>query len=271
MKFQEYTLAHLPLVLFCAKLWALWVIANYTYPADPVAELDGGKKRRPAWGRWFAIVAARSFALACIAAWMSGWNWGLGAFTLVLAVALPLVRGRIASRYLAELEIGANVLFLFGVASLALQSGIPSSVPAGSEPASRQMAAAWIVTALVFFVMRGGSYMVRGILDKGKILSGGEAPGGTPGVVNKKRTLDTAGYNHGRIIGTIERLMLLAFVAMKAYDALAFLLTAKGLFRAKELDKSPAFAEYFLVGTLASSMIAIAAGLGVQFVLQLLW
>jgi len=270
MKFQEYALAHLSLVLLGAKLWAFWVIANYTYPADPVAAASEAKRRRLGWRR-FAVVAARSFALAGIATWTSGWNWNLGAFTFALAVALPLVRGRISSRYLAELEIGANVFFLFGLAFLAIERGIPSSIAVGSEPARRQTAAAYIVTAIVIFVMGGGSYMVRGILDKGKILSDGEAPGGAPTTVHKRRSPDTAGYNHGRIIGTIERLMLLTFVAMKAYDALAFLLTAKGLFRAKELDKSSAFAEYFLVGTLASSMIAIAAGLGIQFVLNLLW
>jgi hypothetical protein len=82
--------------------------------------------------------------------------------------------------------------------------------------------------------------------------------------------LDVNEYNRGRIIGNIERLMLMAFVALQAYQALAFLLTAKGFLRSKDLEQID-FAEYFLVGTLISSCIAIAAGLGVQLVLKVLW
>jgi hypothetical protein len=36
-------------------------------------------------------------------------------------------------------------------------------------------------------------------------------------------------------------------------------------------DLDAAFAEYFLVGTLVSSMIAVVAGLGIQMVLRVLW
>jgi len=270
MDFQQYIAAHIPLVLFGAKATLLWVLANYTYPADPVAELPAGGKRHPARRRWLAAVLLRSFAAACVILWIAGWSYSLGIFTLALAILLPMTRSRIASSYLAELEIGANLIFLFGTVFLATLLGIPHTIPVGSGPASRQMAAAYIVIAIVVFVLRGGSYIVRGVLNKGKTLPEREVPSAEHAGKPKRAELDTAEYSRGRIIGMIERLMLSTFVAMQAYEALAFLLTAKGLFRAKEIEKEE-FAEYFLVGTLISSLIAIAAGLAIQFALKFLW
>ncbi len=266
MKFQEYILVHLSLVLLCAKLALLWVLANYTYPSDPAVGTGEKSRRSLAPRGWLAVVVARSLALACLTVWISGWSYSLGAFALALAILQPLVRLRIPSRYLADYEIASNLIFVLGVVSLAILKTDQAAIPASQIPASRQTAAACIVIAIAIFIMRGGATIVRGILDKGRISP--ERSG--PTAVGGGKPPDSGVSNHGRIIGIIERLMLMTFVALKAYDALAFLLTAKGLFRSKDLDDA-SFAEYFLVGTLASSMIAIAAGLAVQSVVMLLW
>jgi hypothetical protein len=271
VKLQDYIVAHLSLMLFGAKAGILWVLANYTYPADPVAEICAGSRVSPRWRwGWLSAVLVRSAVLGCLITWISGWSFGLGAFTLILSVLLPLARSRIAPGYLAEFEIGANLAYLFGVIYLSVLLATPSKIPHGSEPASGQLAAASIVAAIVIFVLRGGTYIVRGVLEKGKTLPERRVQGAGGAGLLKEVKLDVAEYNRGRIIGNIERVILLAFVAMQAYQALAFLITAKGLFRAKDLEHAE-FAEYFLVGTLASSLVAIAAGLAIQFVLKLLW
>jgi hypothetical protein len=265
MTFQQYILGHVPLVLFTAKVTLLWMLANYTYPADSMAESGKGGKR----GRyWIAMIAARSIALASVVAWIAGSSFVVGLFTLALSAILPLVRGLINSCYLAELEIGANLIFVSGVISLSFLEHLSSVAPAGSEAGTRQAAAVYALIAVTLFVMRGGSNIVRGILDKGQLLQGGNGQGGAPAKLGIEKRVPE--YNRGRIVGIIERLMLMTFVAVQAYNALAFLLTAKGLFRSKELD-DPAFAEYFLVGTLTSSMIAIAAGFIIQILFKLLW
>jgi hypothetical protein len=154
--------------------------------------------------------------------------------------------------------------------SFAILRALPLTVSVGSQLASRQVAAIDIVIALVIFNLRGSTYIVRGVLDKGKTLPKRTViDAGKVGTLEQTE-LDVAEFNRGRIIGNIERLLLLTFVAIQAYEALAFLITAKGLFRARNLDQE-AFAEYFLVGTLASSLIAVAAGLGIQFALRFLW
>lgn len=266
MTFQQYILGHVPLVLLAAKVMFLWMLANYTYPADSMAESGKGSKR----GRhWMAMIVVRSVLLACVVTWIADWSLGVGAFTLVLATVLPLVRGRITSCYLAELEIGANFILVSGVVSLAVLEKIAPAAPAGSMPGRSQAAAVYAALAIALFVMRGGSNIVRGVLDKGQLLQERDTPGG--GLVGmRKKERDIPEYNRGRIVGIIERLLLMTFVAVQAYDALAFLLTAKGLFRSKELNK-PAFAEYFLVGTLTSSMIAIAGGFVIQVLFKMLW
>ncbi len=79
----------------------------------------------------------------------------------------------------------------------------------------------------------------------------------TAGVIDLKE------YNRGRIIGMLERLLIYAFVLTAQYTAIGFVLTAKGITRFKELQER-SFAEYFLIGTLLST---IAAG-GIALIIQ---
>jgi hypothetical protein len=57
-------------------------------------------------------------------------------------------------------------------------------------------------------------------------------------------------------IGKLERILIVTFVLFKAYDAIGAVLTAKSVARFKEFD-NPQYAEYFIVGTLASTVIAV--------------
>lgn len=270
MTIQNQILAHLPLVLFGARAALLWVLANYIVRLGTRAECCEGSGRSSVRRRRVAFILARSLVLACTVSWLADWSGSLAAFTFALAVLFPLVSCLVPSSYLAEVELAFNFGFLAGAPFLAVLRRIPLTLAAGSEPGVRQEASVCIVIAIVILVMGGGSHIVRGVLDKGQILPISEVPGSGTAGARREKELDTPPFNRGRIVGMIERVMLLAFVAMQAYDALAFLLTAKGLFRSKELD-DPAFAEYFLVGTLTSSLIAIAAGLAIQCALKLLW
>lgn len=65
----------------------------------------------------------------------------------------------------------------------------------------------------------------------------------------------------GKVIGILERLLILTFVLIQAYSAVAFVLTAKSLARYERITKEQDFAEYYLVGTLASTFLAVGGGL----------
>lgn len=74
--------------------------------------------------------------------------------------------------------------------------------------------------------------------------------------------------NAGRIIGILERwLIYLVILGSGGYEAIAFILAAKGLIRFKNLDDQN-FAEYVLIGTLTSVLIASVTGAWVKLALQ---
>ena len=64
----------------------------------------------------------------------------------------------------------------------------------------------------------------------------------------------------GEAIGVLERLLIVAFVLTANQPAIGFVVAAKTLARFRQLDDRR-FAEYYLLGTLASVSVALASGL----------
>ncbi|MBU0520147.1 hypothetical protein KJ564_14565 [bacterium] len=64
----------------------------------------------------------------------------------------------------------------------------------------------------------------------------------------------------GTQIGILERIMALTFVLLGEYNAIVLIFTAKSIARFEEL-KDRQFAEYYLIGTLASILFALLTGL----------
>lgn len=73
--------------------------------------------------------------------------------------------------------------------------------------------------------------------------------------VEKKGTVD---MKAGRKIGSIERFIMLLFIAMDQYTAMGMVLTAKSIARYDQITKEQAFAEYYLIGTLISTACVVA-------------
>ncbi|MBR6308058.1 MAG: DUF3307 domain-containing protein [Lachnospiraceae bacterium] len=67
----------------------------------------------------------------------------------------------------------------------------------------------------------------------------------------------TANNRAGRMIGTIERLIMLIFIALDQYSAMGLVLTAKSIARYDKIAKEPKFAEYYLLGTLLSTVCVV--------------
>lgn len=67
----------------------------------------------------------------------------------------------------------------------------------------------------------------------------------------------------GRVIGQLERLLIITSVYSNKYSLIPMLLTAKSIVRFPTISESrmgKKFAEYYLVGTLTSFLLAIATG-----------
>ncbi len=65
--------------------------------------------------------------------------------------------------------------------------------------------------------------------------------------------------NAGAVIGMLERCIILLMLSVNQYAAIGFVLTAKSIARYNKIVEDPKFSEYYLLGTLLSTMLVIAA------------
>jgi hypothetical protein len=261
MAFSDYVQTHVTTVLFASCACVIWIAANYTYPADLTSEFLEGKKRNPRTTNWRLWVFLRSMLAAVLIGWIGARSFAFALWTVAAAISFPLIRSRVSPKFLAETEILGNICFGSGLALIAHLTKFVPTIAASSEKISRQVSSILFILSINVYILRGGTYIVRGVLEKGRIL---------PSRLNDRIHVDIEEYNRGRTIGNLERLILTTFVSIQAYSSLAFLMVAKGLFRAKDLEQKE-FSEYFLTGTLVSCLVAIGAGLLVQLVIAVVW
>ena len=87
-----------------------------------------------------------------------------------------------------------------------------------------------------------------------------DAPGAAPSGAPTRDRRDA--FQGGRLIGPLERMLVLILTLAAAYPILAAMLAAKGIVRFPEISRdgeTGARAEYFLVGSLVSWVIALGA------------
>jgi hypothetical protein len=90
----------------------------------------------------------------------------------------------------------------------------------------------------------------------------GEQPDAVGDAVTTKPADPRGGFKGGRLIGPLERTIVMILTLAAAYPLLAAMLAAKGIVRFPEISRdgeTGARAEYFLVGSLVSWVIALSA------------
>ncbi|HXB70711.1 MAG TPA: hypothetical protein VNY05_20935 [Candidatus Acidoferrales bacterium] len=261
-----------PVSLLFAEVLLFWHATNYLLSADPIRNGDRNSFSRKTLKRlaWFFL---RATGAAVLTAAVAGWRSGtlLAGAMLIGCVFLPAARWLwVPSRYVAELELAVNA----GFAALAqfLITHFDMQVRWGlfRLPASEAIISAYTVAAaLLIFVVRGGTFIVRGVLDRAGTMPPPELVqptsliGHTALDLQRALPVDTIELNHGRLIGNIERLILVLLVANGQYTALAFFFAAKGLIRSKDVERR-AWADYLILGSLTSFLVAVVAGLLIQ-------
>ncbi|HVE72219.1 MAG TPA: hypothetical protein VNI54_12690 [Thermoanaerobaculia bacterium] len=214
--------------------------------------------------RWLMWVTTRATIAAIVVGWITN-SVVLPLVLLASAVVLPLVRARIPGRYCAELEIGANVVFASAAFLVVQGEHLDVERTFFTLPFSNQrIAVACIVVALMFLTVNGGTYVVRGLLKKS-----GAVPKVTSG--ENQGAIDMREFNRGRLIGALERTLLFAVVIAGSFEALGFIVAAKGLIRSREFELSRDMTEYFLIGSLASVLIALTTGGLARLLLHAYW
>lgn len=83
----------------------------------------------------------------------------------------------------------------------------------------------------------------------------------TPKAAPNSNSSELNSFHSGRIIGTLERWLILLLVTLTQYEAIGFLIAAKSILRFGETSKGTEKSEYVLVGTLFSFLIALSTGI----------
>jgi hypothetical protein len=229
---------------------------------------DGEMSRRAAftlWGTQLVLVGA-----------VFAFNWTLFAIALVISLCIAaekLLGGRV------DLTRGYQLLglpflalvpmyvsgFVEGLVFSGLAVGLAEHLQAYLPPLSGATACDlhFLSTLLLGFLLLGNesNMLVRAVVHQLGLEPREKPPSDaeTAGPVSAP-ALDESEYNAGRVIGILERwLMLLVILWSENLGALAFIIAAKGLARMKQLEEKE-FAEYMLVGTLLSVLMALIIG-----------
>lgn len=174
---------------------------------------------------------------------------------LVFAVAVtfaPWRRGEpVAPARALVLE---GVLLLAAVAVAQLLADLVRPTPGGMRWGARALYAAGY-----WYAVAGGIGVVRLVLA---LVPVGEAgPPGASGI-----SVPAGELARGRIIGVLERGLALTLILLGEFGALGFIVAAKAIARFRGLEDRD-FAEYFLIGTLASLLHAMLVGVGLRLLL----
>lgn len=108
----------------------------------------------------------------------------------------------------------------------------------------------WLFGALL--ASGEANLLVRLLLDRADVGVGVGSEGSQPPVGKSPTQIE---YAHGRVIGFLERLIVYTLVVAGEYGAMGWVIAAKGLARFKNLEDRT-FAEYFLIGTMLSLVLA---------------
>ncbi|HVT99067.1 MAG TPA: hypothetical protein VHE33_16295 [Acidobacteriaceae bacterium] len=245
--------------------WLLcWHAANYAVMSDPVrgdqTHSEAATSAAANGRAWFIQVALRSIAAGVAVIFAGHFDRRAiftGAIVLTGSILIPVARRRfVPVRVLGEFELLANA----GIAVLLwfMSHGLPGrNLPVETATGANRLAAICLCAALFVYAVRGGTYLVRGILEKA---------GGIP----RPAIVSSEGYTHGRFIGQVERAIVFLIVIAGNLAALAFFFAAKGLIRSRELEERDRV-DYLLLGSLSSFLVALAAGLVAQRILPFLW
>jgi hypothetical protein len=219
--------------------------------------------------RWGAMVAHAGlvFAAHCVVLWpFLSTQLVAGVLGLsVLHFVLDAVRSRAVGKWGASLaafftDQALHLCSLFVLWRLLL--GWTGGAAAAWSPSASWLAwyARWaLVGAAYVFNGKGGTRIVRGVLER------------FPKAVPSEASDPEDEYEMGRTIGNLERYLTLTLALFNQWAALGFIIAAKSIARFPEFTgrRHKDFAEYYLIGTLTSVLVALASGIVVG--LTVLW
>jgi hypothetical protein len=169
-------------------------------------------------------------------------------FAAIISVLLVTVHGMlyIAERRLNRASPALRTIIL--IAAMPLVSGIfLNSI--GNDlrlDSLRDFSTEWLaLLTAALLCLKESNFAIRWFFRHYKLVEKVEALSDAPSTEN------------GRIIGNLERLLLLLFLWEGAALAATFIVAVKGLARFKKMEEHQAFAEYVIIGTFLSVLMTL--------------
>ena len=173
------------------------------------------------------------------------WNWSFWLWALAIGIAHLIIDG-------VKARVKTDSIWLFlsdqilHIAILAVVAYICAGRFAWTSPAWLTDQVFKIVAVMIAAILcwKPANILIKYILQYCKMAVPGD---------------DTTLFHAGKLIGTLERWLILVFLLIGRYEVIGFLIAAKSIIRFGEKDKDQT--EYFLAGTLLSISIAVGCGL----------
>ena len=166
----------------------------------------------------------------------------------------------VAVRWPAQVDTHRRGGILMGIEVLAVAAAVavgrllePLAVP---NAAGRRWGEVLLLVTGYLYVCGRGAVLVRSVLELPTLQMRRD----------EDRSVGAIEVSRGRVIGILERAIALTLVLLGQFGALGLIIAAKSLARFKALEDRE-FAEYFLIGTLASLLLALLGGLGMRALL----
>lgn len=137
-----------------------------------------------------------------------------------------------------------------------LGAGLLLATLASPSPIGFSLGKAGLLVAAYVYVCGRGVVLVRAVLELRSLHMRRD----------EDRSAGAIDVARGRMIGLLERALALTLVLLGEFAAIGLIIAAKALARFKALENRE-FAEYFLIGTLASLLLAVVVGVAVRLVL----
>ena len=241
----------------------LFVVVDFFFPIPALSEQETKRNRKPRWG-WFLLPLGYALPTALLAPLEKIWIF-LPIYAIHVCALVVKVKGMKRAQSYGRLILYLLYHLLFGIAAynLLVITGLdritgPFVCPFGNPIFSILTEERNLFGVLVFlYACFTGAQLMRLFLDVlyRKVSDYGEKlyPEG------EKRTEITNTVMTGTMIGILERALIFLFVISNNLSAIPFILAAKSLARFKQLNDRD-FAEYYLIGTLFSVLIALCGG-----------
>lgn len=217
----------------------------------------------------------RRFLLSLLAAQLVWWLLTLGvslaslslAGVLILALIVP--ERLLPAAWLNDARLAATLIMLLCLMFLANALPDPAWLTAleqglwslGLSSKAATTTLIWLTGFLL--VANEANLLIRSLFRRFSL----EPKLGKTDTEDAAAQVDAREYNAGRVIGILERwLMYLVLVSSANYNVIALIIAAKGFARFRQLEER-AFAEYVLIGTLASTLVTIGIAESVRSIL----